>query len=310
MLPWCCREVVRAWRCGAIIGLLVLPLAVVTVSSGQEQTEDPRIALARSINWQQGPCRGSVGTYAEIDVPEGYVFAGPADAQKFMELNENIPDPMTMGVLQPIADDESWFLVFEYQDTGHVHDDEKTSIDADALLKLKKEVEVAGNEQRSRRGFPAIRCKDWLIKPAYDTDTRSLAWALRLETDGPNGTVSQVCNYNLRILGKTGVMSTTLVCAPEEVSGLAPKVKALLKGFEYRQGQRYGEWREGDKVAAYGLTGLITGGAAVAAVKSGLFAKLFAALAKMGKVVIVAILALFGGIWKMIFGAKKKSAQR
>lgn len=308
MVPRCCREVFRGWRCGAIFGLLALSMTVVGVSSGQEQAEDPRIALARSIKWQVGPCKGSVGTYAAIDVPEGYAFAGPADAQKFMELNENIPDPMTMGVLQPTADDESWFLVFEYQDTGHVHDDEKASIDADALLRHKKEAEVVGNEQRRKRGFAAIRCKDWLIRPTYDSDTRSLAWALRLEADGPNGTVSEVCNYNLRILGKTGVMSTTLVCAPGEVSSLAPKVKALLKGFEYMPGQRYAEWRQGDKVAAYGLTGLITGGAAVAAVKSGLAAKVFAALAKMGKIVVVAVLAVVGGIWKMLFGGNKKSS--
>ncbi len=38
-------------------------------------------------------------------------------------------------------------------------------------------------------------------------------------------------------------------------------------------GQKYAEWRSGDKVAKYGLTALIVGGAATAAVKSGLLIK-------------------------------------
>ena len=74
-------------------------------------------------------------------------------------------------------------------------------------------------------------------------------------------------------------------------------------------GQQYAEWRSGDKVAAYGLTGLITGGAAVAAAKTGLLAKLAAGLAKMGKLVILALIAVAGGIWKMLVGQKASSSR-
>jgi uncharacterized membrane-anchored protein len=285
---------------------LTVPAAAVFA---EEPAEDPRIALARSINWEHGPCKGRLGTYAEVSVPEGYVFAGPADAQKFMELNDNIPDPMTMGVLQPIADNESWFLVFEYQDTGHVPDDEKGQIDAAALLRQKKDAEVQANELRRQRGFGALYCKDWLIKPAYDSDTRSLSWALGLESEEADGQKRAVCNYNLRLLGRTGVMSTTLVCDPSEIMSVAPRVKSLLKGFEYVSGQRYAEWRSGDKVAAYGLTGLITGGAAVAAAKSGLLAKLAAGLAKMGKFIVLLVIAVAGGIWRMLTGRRASSAR-
>ena len=53
-----------------------------------------------------------------------------------MELNENPPNPNTMGILQPIAEDQSWFVCFEYQDVGHVTDDDRKSIDAAALLAI------------------------------------------------------------------------------------------------------------------------------------------------------------------------------
>ena len=214
-------------RCTNAVALLVLfaVAQAATPLAAQENAETAQDALAQSIKWQRGPCKGSLGSYAEISVPEGYIFAGPDDAKKFMELTQNIPNPMTMGVLQPSGDDESWFLVFEYQDTGHVHDDEKATIDADALLKQRKESEVVANEERRKLGYSALHCKDWLMKPAYDTDTKCLAWALEIEDDGGD----KACNYNLRLLGKTGVMSTTLVCNPADITGLVPQVKSLLR---------------------------------------------------------------------------------
>ena len=72
-----------------------------------------------------------------------------------------------------------------------------------------------------------------------------------------------------------------------------PTVKGLLTGFRYKKGSRYAEWRSGDKVAAYGLTGLIAGGGTVAVAKTGLLAKLGAMLAKGGKAIVVAIIAFF-----------------
>jgi len=44
----------------------------------------------------------------------------------------------------------------------------------------------------------------------------------------------------------------------------------MIGGFSYSSGYKYAEWRSGDKVAAYGLTALVAGGAGVALVKSGL----------------------------------------
>ncbi|MBR0883688.1 DUF2167 domain-containing protein (plasmid) [Bradyrhizobium sp. YCK136] len=47
--------------------------------------------------------------------------------------------------------------------------------------------------------------------------------------------------------------------------------KASLANFTFNPGQRYFEFRAGDKVAEYGLAALIVGGAAAAAAKSGAF---------------------------------------
>jgi uncharacterized membrane-anchored protein len=59
------------------------------------------------------------------------------------------------------------------------------------------------------------------------------------------------------------------------------------------------------------LAGLVAGGAAVVAAKTGLFAKLGLLLAKSGKAIVVAILVFGAGIWsilKKIVGARSSSS--
>ena len=69
------------------------------------------------------------------------------------------------------------------------------------------------------------------------------------------------------------------------------------------------KWRTGDKVAAYGLTGLITGGVVVGAAKSGLLAKLVALLAAGAKAIYVAIAAFLAWIGRL-FSRKGKAGSR
>jgi len=48
-----------------------------------------------------------------------------------------------------------------------------------------------------------------------------------------------------------------------------------METFAYKSGGKYAEFRQGDKVAKYGLTALVVGGGVALAAKSGLLGKLF-----------------------------------
>ena len=69
-----------------------------------------------------------------------------------------------------------------------------------------------------------------------------------------------------------------------------------MSTFAYEQGNRYYEWVKGDKIAGYGLTALIAGGAGAAAAKLGLFAKLGKFLIKIWYLVVAAIIGIFNVI--------------
>ena len=64
-------------------------------------------------------------------------------------------------------------------------------------------------------------------------------------------------------------------------------------------GERYSDWKEGDKVAAYGLGALVLGGAAAVATSKGGFKAI-------GIAILAAVAALWGGIKKLL-GRKKTS---
>ena len=90
------------------------------------------------------------------------------------------------------------------------------------------------------------------------------------------------------------------------------RYRQASSGFSYLPDKKYEAHQESDKLAAYGLGALITGGAAAVAVKSGALAGILAVLAKFGiaffKVIVVGALAIFAAVvnWaRGLFGRRK-----
>jgi len=229
-------------------------------------------------------------------VPARFRFADADGTKRFMELTHNIPGG-ELGVLLP--PDGGWFLVFEFNPIGYVKDDEKDSIDADALLASIREGTTRANKERQRRGWETMTVLGWQSRPHFDDATKNLTWGIRAKSES-----EEVINHSVRLLGRGGVMRAELVLSPDQASAAMPALAQALSGFTFKAGQRYAEFRRGDKVAAYGLTALIAGGVGAAAMKSG-------ALAKLWKVIVVGVVALVGAIRRLLsklFGTSDQTA--
>ena len=216
------------------------------------------------VSWQKGPSVGELGTAAQVKVPEGFLFAGANDTRFIMQANHNPVTGKEMGFVAPAGED--WFAVFEFDEVGYIKDDDKDSLDTNALLDSIKAGTAAGNEERVKRGWPTMTIVGWETPPRYNDLTHNLEWAIRAQSEG-----SPVVNHNTRVLGRGGVMEVTLVTDPATLAETMPKFKTMLEGFQFKQGHKYAEFRAGDKTAAYGLTGLIVGGGTAALVKTGAF---------------------------------------
>lgn len=280
----------------ALAAALLLLFAFAGFAQEPAAAESEAAKVIKSVNWVNGPGKGEMKSIATIDVPAGYIFAKADDVPKLMELMENPVSGREVGFLAP--EDMSWFMIFEFDEVGYVKDDERDKLDADAILTNIKEGTAAGNEERKKRGWATMNIVGWEQQPRYDPSSNNLTWAIRAESEG-----SQIVNFNTRILGRGGVMEVALVCDPPQLAGVLPASQKLLTDYSFNPGQRYAEFRKGDKLAAYGLAALITGGGVAVAAKSGLLAKLLKLLAKFG----IFIAAGAAAIFKKIFGKKEET---
>jgi len=236
-------------------------------------------------NFIHGPAKAKLGGVAEIQVPEDYMFAGAEGTKKLMEMMGNTVDGSELGFLAPT--NSNWFVLFEFDDSGYVKDDDKDKLDADAILDSIRRGTEQANKQRKKMGIPPVNVVGWEQPPKYNPETHNLEWAIRGESEG-----EPVVNYNTRVLGRKGVMRVTVVGDPGEVKAAMPDFNGLMAGYNFVSGQTYAEYKPGDKVAKYGLAALVVGGAAVGAAKLGLFASLAVALKKFWKLIIVGVVAV------------------
>ena len=265
------------------------------------EPEDEGAKFLNSLQWTVWPGTAKIGNQAEIKVPEGARFTGSAGTRKMLEMMHNPTDGSELGLLT--NDQLDWFVIFEFEDSGYVKDADKEKLDGQAMLESLREGNEAGNEERKKRGWAPITIVGWHTAPFYNKETNNLEWCIKGASEGHD-----IVNYNTRILGRGGVMSANLLVAPEQLDATLPSIKTLLKGFSYIEGQKYSEWKSGDKIAKYGLSALVVGGAVGVAAKLGLLGKLGGLLGKLWKLVIVGIAALGAGIKGLLFGKKKEKA--
>ena len=250
------------------------------------------------IEWQVGPTVATLGSVAQINVPAGYRFTGPEGAKRVMEMTQNPASGKEVGILAPVASGDSskaWFVIFTFRNTGYVKDDEKDKLDADKILKSISRGTESANEIRRRRGWPPVHVVGWSKKPYYDAETNNLTWAIRGRTGDAQDDASDAINYSTRILGREGTMHVDLVVSPEDFVGTVEEFETLMSEFEYTDGHKYAQWKEGDPIAEYGLTALIVGGAGAVALKSGLLSKLW-------KVIVIGVAAVLSAVRKFISG--------
>lgn len=267
--------------------LALMALSLSTAALSQEPQMEGEMNPLATLEWKAGPGSFNVARRASIELPEGYDYLDAANTTRLMEMMEN---PTSGQEYYAGPADMRWFSVFEYDDTGHIEDNE--SIDPDDLLASLREGNRIGNEERRKRGWTEFKILGWQYEPFYDEEDNRLTWAILGESDG-----QPVVNYNTRLLGRTGVMSVTLVSGVETLDSDLMEFKAMLAGFNYNQGQRYAEYEPGDKLATYGLAALVTGGAAAAVVKSGAGKS----IVKFVMAGVAAVVAFFGGALKRVF---------
>lgn len=285
------------------IGLVGVAVSMLASGVANAQTSEE---FEAKLGYQSGRVTLKDGM-ATIDVPESFRFIGPEGSRLLLTEGWGNPAAATddvLGMLVPSAvsplSKEGWGIVITFNDDGFVNDSDAGKMNYANLLKEMKEDTVAANEERKKQGFEPVTLVGWAEPPHYDAAAHKLYWAKDLMF-GPGG--EHTLNYNIRILGRRGVLVLNAVAGMEQLDAIRAETGTILPAVEFNEGHRYADYLPGtDKAAAYGIGGLILGGVAA---KAGFFKLLWVALLAAKKLIVAGVVALIAFL-KRLFG---KSAQ-
>jgi uncharacterized membrane-anchored protein len=284
----------------AAVTLSVVP------SYGQDRSlnKDDAQAMAASLKFQRGEVLLKDGL-ATLKVPDGLEFLGGRDAQTVLEkLWGNPPMAAPLGLLMPSntspLSPESWAVIITFEEEGYVKDKDAEKIDYAEMLKEMQKDTLERNKQREKQGYATVELIGWAAPPRYDKAVHKLYWAKQLKFSGSD---ENTLNYNIRILGRRGVLVLNAVAAMPQLPEIETNAPKILAALDFNPGHRYADFSEaaGDKVASYGIAALVAGGVAA---KLGLFKGLWVLLLGAKKFVIIGVVAL-GALLRKLFGKNK-----
>ncbi|MRG45601.1 DUF2167 domain-containing protein [Chitinophaga sp. SYP-B3965] len=246
-----------------------------------------------------------LGDGAVLNVPKGFRYLDPAQSHRLLEeVWGNPPGSETLGMLLPDslgpADPTCYAFDIAFEKMGYVKDEDADKIDYDELLKdLQKETKER-NPDRLKQGYPAIEFVGWAAKPYYDKANKTLHWARELEF---GGSPEHTLNYNVRILGRKGVLSLNAIGDMTHLGVIKQNIPAILQSATFSEGHAYADFdSNADEIAAVTIGGLVAGKVLA---KVGFFAIIL----KFGKVIVFGLIGAGAAVWKFITGRRRRKEE-
>lgn len=259
-------------------------------------------SVEASYIYQHGdiPLENGVAT---LKVPAGFKYLDPAQSSRvIVDLWGNPNAEGILGIILPEDDgvltEGSYAFVVQYDEVGYVKDSDADEINYEELLKQLQEDEVAENQMRADMGYDPAYTVGWAAEPFYDKENKVLHWAKEIQFG--DSAEANTLNYNVRVLGRKGVLVLNAVAGMGELALVQQHIPEVLGIVHYNDGHRYEQFDSSvDEVAAWTIGGLVAGKVLA---KVGLFAL----LAKNIKLVIIGLIAAGGAVWGFISRRKKK----
>ena len=286
---------------------LLLPSAACAQDGPQANAAQAEAAYQAKLDTVAAALHPQSGTIplpaakAMLALGKDYYFL-PADEAKRVLIDAwgNSPEGFdnVLGMIFPVGRtfrDGSWGAVVQYEDSGHVDDKDASKQDYDAVLRQMQEGEEESNKQAREKGYAESTTLGWAQPPSYDAANKTLIWARKLRFS--NADVDTL-NYDVRRLGRTGVLSLNMVDTMPHLASVRSAAEGLGRTASFDSGGGYGDFdSKTDKLADYGLAGLVAAGAGLLIAKKVGFIGI--ALLFLKKFIIL-FLAAFAGGWRWL----------
>jgi uncharacterized membrane-anchored protein len=280
---------------------------------GRTDFSDEAKQYLERLDFKQGAVP-LAGANATLNIPADFYYLDPEDTKTVIVDIWGNPAGAADGVLGMIfpskyapTEVEAWGSLVEYSNDGYISDVDAATTDYDELLQTLKQSVAESNVEREKQGFPTITLMGWASAPRYDQSAHALHWARDLIFGNEQG-ASHTLNYSVRLLGREGVVQYNFVADLSQLEEIKAAIPSVIKIVQFDKGKSYDDYQQGDKLAAYGMAGVIAAGAgAKVAAKAGLLAIALAFLKKGGFLVVL----LIGGVLRFagnLFGRKSPKA--
>jgi uncharacterized membrane-anchored protein len=288
-------------RLACLAGFLLLVNSAAADQGVYPKTDEEKRAAFEALNWLREPKGYSLdASHGQIQLPQGKILLLGADAQRYSWLISGVEFPSTEAVMSNEAGNAD--VYYEWRDAGYVSDSDWSDVDADEMLAGFKESTEASNKERAANGFKPMEVVGWLQPPTYDAATHTASYSLELKDDD-----SHWANVVALRLGRGGYSELTWVGAIDvmESSGGRPALlNTALDIHAFDEGHRYADYQDGDKVAAFGIAGLVATALGLKLGGKGLIAAIIAFVVAGKKIIIPAVLLGGAGLakyWRRIF---------
>jgi uncharacterized membrane-anchored protein len=262
-------------------------------------------SIDATMKYEKGVIKLSNGI-ATIKVPAGYKYLDAKQSNYVLtELWGNPDRGSSLGMLFPEhagpMSDSSWCFNIEYDEIGYVEDDDAEDIDYEELLTTMRQEVSDANTERVSQGYEKVELIGWASKPFYDADKKILHWAKEVKF---GETEENTLNYNVRVLGRKGVLILNAIASMNDLKAVKSNVGAVTNIVAFTDGNKYENFNPDiDQVAAYSIGGLVAGKVLA---KVGFFAVLL----KFWKVIAIAFAGAGTSLWKWFKGRRENDERR
>ena len=279
--------------------------------------------VLKNVDFQQGTIKLPAASVT-LNISDQFYYLSPEDTRKVVTDLWGNPKGTAEGALGMLfpanhspVDDDSWGSVIEYNSSGYVSDADAATTNFDEVLQQIKDAIAANNPEREKAGYPALTLAGWAAPPYYDKTTHAMHWARDL-IFGKAPNVRHSLNYSVRVLGREGVLELNFVAGLTQLAEINAVIPSVITTVQFDPKKRYSDYVDGDKMAAYGLAGMIAAGAGVKiAAKLGLLALGLGLLKNFGLAILafkkglVVLVVPIMALWRRIisFFTRKKDSE-
>jgi len=266
--------------------VIVCATAVLTPIAASAMTDQERIEAVKSLSWVRDGTYKLPASNSSIAIPNGHIAVFGSDARRLVTLFDAPAAPELEAVVGTSDGEDE--VRFESFSEGYVPLDDWSEVDSTALLRAISDKTEEANATRRREGVPELHVTGWIQPPTLDRRTNTVYWAL--EASGSNGNVA---NSTALRLARNGLEKLTWVTDRSKYRPIAGELDVMLRAYSFDPGYRYTDHQSGDKMALYGIAGLVAAVAGAKAVKVAAGAGLLVLLKKFGIFIFAAIAAGF-----------------